>query len=65
MKTIGEYLVEDGALTSAQVETVLARQKDMAARGERRRFGEVLLEMRLVTAGQLQAAIDRQQLERA
>ncbi len=64
MKTIGEYLVEDGALTSAQVETVLARQKDMAARGERRRFGEVLLEMRLVTAGQLQAAIDRQQLER-
>lgn len=64
MKTIGEYLVDDGALTPTQVETVLARQKDMAARGERKRFGEVLLEMRLVTPAQLQAAIDRQQRER-
>lgn len=65
MKTIGEYLVDDGALTPTQVETVLARQKEMAARGERKRFGEVVLEMRLVTPAQLQAAIDRQQLERA
>lgn len=64
MKTIGEYLVEDGVLTPTQVETVLARQKDMAARGERKRFGEVLLDMDLVTGDQLQAAIDRQQIER-
>lgn len=65
MKTIGEYLVEDRVLTPTQVETVLARQKDVAAGGERKRFGEVVLEMRLVTPAQLQAAIDRQQLERS
>lgn len=64
MKTIGEHLVDDGVLTPTQVETALARQKDMAARGERKRFGEVLLDMRLVTTDQLQAALDRQQLER-
>lgn len=64
MKNIGEYLVEAGALTAAQVETVLARQREMVARGDRKRFGEVLLEMRLVSADQLQAAIDRQQRDR-
>lgn len=64
MKTIGEYLVEDGAITATQVETALARQREMATRGEKKRFGEVLLDMRLVTADQLQRAIDRQQLER-
>lgn len=64
MKHVGEYLVEAGVLTPTQVETVLARQKDMAARGESKRFGEVVLAMGLATAEQLQAAIDRQQLER-
>ncbi|HEX9436540.1 MAG TPA: hypothetical protein VGA16_05195 [Candidatus Limnocylindria bacterium] len=64
MKTIGEYLVEDGAITPTQVETALAKQRDIAARGEKKRFGEVLLEMRLVSTDQLQRAIDRQQLER-
>ena len=64
MKTIGEYLIEDGVLTPTQVEAVLERQKAMAARGEKKRFGEVLLEMRLATTQQLQMAIDRQLLER-
>lgn len=64
MKTIGQYLVDDGVLTAAQVDVVLERQRAMASRGEQRRFGEVLLDMRLVTPAQLQAAIDRQQRER-
>ncbi len=64
MKTIGEYLVEDGAITPAQVKAALARQREMATRGEKKRFGEVLLDMHLVRTDQLQRAIDRQQLER-
>lgn len=64
MKTIGEYLVEAGVLTPAQVEMTLERQRAMASRGEKKRFGEVLRDMGLVTEAQLQAAIDRQQLER-
>jgi mannitol/fructose-specific phosphotransferase system IIA component len=64
MRTIGEYLLEDGAVTPTQVEAALERQRAMAARGEKKRLGEILLEMGVITADQLQAAIDRQQLER-
>lgn len=64
MKTIGQYLVEDGVLTPAQVDSALERQRAMASQGQQKRFGEVLLDMRLVTPAQLQAAIDRQQRER-
>jgi hypothetical protein len=64
VKTIGQYLVDEGVLTPAQVDAALERQRAMASRGEQRRFGEVLLEMRLATAAQVQAAIDRQQRER-
>lgn len=64
MKHVGEYLIEAGVLTPAQVEAVLARQKDMAARGETKRFGEVVLALGLATSQQLQGAIDRQQRER-
>ena len=64
IKTLGEYLVEDGALTDAQVERVLARQREMAAAGDRKRFGEVVLELGLASTEQLQRALDRQLLER-
>jgi hypothetical protein len=56
--------VDDGVLTPTQVETVLARQREMAARGQQKRFGEIVSEMRLATPEQLQRALDRQQLER-
>jgi mannitol/fructose-specific phosphotransferase system IIA component len=64
MKTLGEYLLEDGVVTPTQIESALERQREMAARGDRKRLGEILLDMGLVTKEQLQAAIDRQQLER-
>ncbi len=64
MKTLGEYLIEDGAVTSTQVDGALERQRQLAARGERKRLGEVLIEMRLLSRDQLQRALDRQQLER-
>ena len=65
MKSFGDYLVEDGVLTPTQVETVLARQRDLNARGESKRFGEIVLDMRLATEAQVQAALDRQRRERA
>ena len=64
MRTLGEYLVEDGALTEEQMQRALARQHELQARGDRKRIGDVLLELGLVTAEQLQAALDRQQLGR-
>lgn len=64
MKTLGEYLIEDGVLTGAQLQRALARQHELHGRGEKKRIGEVLLEMQLVTEEQLQLALDRQQVER-
>jgi hypothetical protein len=64
MRTLGEYLMEDGVLTHAQVQRALAHQHELHSRGERKRIGEVLLELGLVTEPQLQRALDRQQLER-
>lgn len=64
MRTLGEYLIEDGVLTEEQMQRALARQHEVHASGERKRIGDVLLEMRLVTEDQLQEALDRQQLER-
>lgn len=64
MKTLGEYLIDEGALTAADMQRALARQHELNANGERKRIGDVLLDMKLVTQEQLQQALDRQQLER-
>lgn len=64
MKSLGEYLIEDGVITGAQLQRALARQHELHGRGEWKRIGEVLLELGLVTEEQLQRALDRQQLER-
>lgn len=64
MKTLGEYLIEDGVVTPAQLQRALARQHELYGRGEKKRIGEVLLELGLLTEEQLQLALDRQQLER-
>lgn len=63
-KPLGEYLIDDGALTDEDLQRALAHQHELHANGERKRIGEVLLDMRLVKQGQLQRALDRQQLER-
>ncbi len=64
MRTLGEYLIEDGVLTRAQVDAALARQREIASGGRPKRFGEVLREIGLATEAQVQAALDRQERER-
>jgi hypothetical protein len=43
---------------------VLARQKELAAAGQRKLFGALVVEMGLAPADAVQRAVDRQQLER-
>ena len=64
IKTLGEYLIEDGVLTKEQVDRALARQREMSARGDTKRLGDIALEMGLITREQLQSAVARQQKDR-
>ena len=64
MRVLGEHFIEQGILNQAKVDMALARQRDLAARSERKRLGEILLEMGLVTPQQLLSALDHQQQER-
>jgi signal transduction histidine kinase len=60
---IGEYMIEQGLLTTAQLETALARQREMADRGQRRLLGQTLVEMKLVDRETLDRAVTRQIIE--
>jgi signal transduction histidine kinase len=60
---IGEYLMEQGLLTSSQLEAALARQREMAERGQQRLLGQTLVEMRLVDHETLDRAVTRQIIE--
>lgn len=60
---IGEYLIEQGLLTPPQLETALNRQRELAARGQRRLLGQTLIEMNLVDRETLDRAITRQIIE--
>lgn len=60
---IGEYLIEQGLLTPPQLESALARQRELAARGQRRLLGQTLIEMNLVDRETLDRAITRQIIE--
>lgn len=57
---IGGYLIEDGALTLADLDHGLDRQLQLAALGREAPLGEVLIEMGLVTREQLERALARQ-----
>jgi two-component system, sensor histidine kinase ChiS len=60
---IGEYLIEQGLLTSSQLEAALARQREMSDRGQRRLLGQTLVEMKLVDHETLDRAVTRQIIE--
>jgi len=60
---IGEYLIEQGVLTEAQLAQALARQKQIAASGQQRLLGQTLIEMALVDRETLDRAITRQIIE--
>jgi len=60
---IGEYMIEQGLLTTAQLETALARQREMSERGQRRLLGQTLVEMKLVDRETLDRAVTRQIIE--
>jgi signal transduction histidine kinase len=60
---IGEYLIEQGLLTSSQLEAALARQREMSERGQRRLLGQTLVEMKLVDHETLDRAVTRQIIE--
>lgn len=64
MRTLGEYLIEAAVLTAAQVESALARQRADAARGERKLFGSVIVEMGLATDADVKRALDLQRGDR-
>ena len=57
---IGEYLIEQGLLTSAQLELALKRQQELRERDERRLLGEILVELNLVDREVLDTIINRQ-----
>jgi signal transduction histidine kinase len=60
---IGEYLIEQGLLTSGQLEAALARQREMSERGQRRLLGQTLVEMKMVDHETLDRAVTRQIIE--
>lgn len=52
----GEFLVTNGDITEAQLQSALARQREEAARGVQKTIGQTLLEMGLVMREQLDRA---------
>jgi len=60
---IGEYLIEQGVLSEAQLAQALARQKQIAASGQQRLLGQTLIEMGLVDRETLDRAITLQIIE--
>jgi signal transduction histidine kinase len=60
---IGEYLIEQGLITAQQLEGALARQKENAARGQRRFLGQTLVAMGHIDRETLDRAITRQIIE--
>ncbi len=64
-KLLGQYLLEMGVLTPAQLETALVRHADLARAGDCRFIGEILLEMGYITTAQLDLALRWQAEDRA
>ncbi len=60
---IGEYLIEQGLVNAAQLESALRRQAEMAASGQSRLLGQTLVDMQMLDRETLDRAITRQILE--
>jgi len=60
---IGDYLIEQDLLTEEDLETALARQKELANEGERRLLGQTLVELGMVSRETIDMAITNQIIE--
>jgi signal transduction histidine kinase len=60
---LGEYLINQGILSKAQLKQALTRQKELAAEGERRLLGQTLVEMDLVNRATIDQVITGQIIE--
>lgn len=60
---IGEYLLDQGLISSAQLDQALARQKSLADQGKQQLLGQTLIKMRFVDRETLDRAITRQIIE--
>ncbi len=60
---IGEHLISQGLITEDQLEQALARQKQLADRGERRLLGQTMIELGYLDRETLDRAINRQIIE--
>jgi signal transduction histidine kinase len=56
----GEFLLNSGTITESQLQTALARQRELLASGRSVTIGQVLLEMGMVSRAQLDLASVRQ-----
>jgi hypothetical protein len=63
-KFIGNYLLEDNALTLKDLDRALARQLELGFRDQPMKLGDVLIELGLITRAQLERALERQARER-
>lgn len=61
VRQLGEILVHRGAIDEDQLEDALARQRELAEKGERKRVGELLIDMGLITDQDFQRAYEEQQ----
>jgi hypothetical protein len=62
-KFIGNYLLEDNALTLKDLDRALARQLELGFRDQPMKLGDVLIELGLITRAQLERALERQARE--
>jgi signal transduction histidine kinase len=60
---IGDYLIEQGMITQAELEAALVRQKEMATAGNQRLLGQTLIEMGYIDHETLDKTINVQILE--
>jgi signal transduction histidine kinase len=56
LSRFGEFLMKQGYITLAQRDAALGRQRELAEAGVKETFGQVLLEMRVMTREQLELA---------
>lgn len=57
---LGAILVAKGALTEDQLDSALAKQKELSAAGKEMRLGELLVILGVVSAGDLSSALEMQ-----
>lgn len=59
-KFIGNYLLEDRALTLEDLDRALQKQLELAMSGQPMKIGDVLVQMGVITPEQLRRALERQ-----